>query len=330
MELLRQEIEKKKEKAQILLELMHSLTVFQEFAKSKKIEDKEVSLTWLKEFITSHNLSFEKLLAGWASNAVPQPYDNKTKEEYTSAEAQKDLMQIIIKNLLRIKQIESIHPGISKHLHDNYGIQNFGRFSPETWIAQYEEREGTKPFGLVVASRNDWNGSSYNENTYEAYEDLKSNLEPDHSLRIIEAKSLPELAKLLVGIEKKYKEKPEFVIWSGHGGKEFFLGPGMHRKKGYKFFIAKDDFQGAAGERMQSYLEMFSEDTTMILDGCSDGKEDGLISTAAKSIGNKFIYPNGQTSVENFGVSKDSEGKLSFNVKYNFGIETSIAGEDNK
>lgn len=325
MELLRQEIEKKKEKAAVLLELMHSLSVFQEFAKSKKIEDEEVSLTWLKEFITSHNLSFEKLLAGWASNAVPQPYDNKTKEEYTSAEAQKDLMQIIIKNLVRIKQIESVHPGISKHLHDNYGIQNFGRFSPETWVNQYEEREQTKPFGLVVASRNDWNGSSYNENAYEAYEDLRSKLEPDHSLKIIEAKSLPELAKLLVTIEKKFQKSPEFVIWSGHGGKEFFLGPAMYRKKGYKFFIDKDDFTGKAGQRMQPYLDLFSENTTMILDGCADEEENGLISTAAKAIGNKFIYPGGQTSVENFGVTKDDDGNLSFNVKYNFGIDTMSA-----
>jgi len=306
-----------------------SLEMFRSLVNSKNKEDRHLAFLWLKNFLELFKLPSQKIINAWESNAQSQSSkDKEAKDVYTKEDAFEDLMLIIKKNLLCIKRIEAKHSTICKYLYENYGIKNFGRFSQETWLDQYEEREKSKPFGLVVVSRDDWNASSYSEGACRAYDNLRIHIHPSHSLKIIEAQSLPELAKLLVSLERKYKKSPEFVVWSGHGGgEEFFLGPAKYRKENYKFFIERDDFKGVAGKRMQPYLDLFSPHTVQILDSCSSDKEENLPSVAANVTGNIFIYPKGKTQVKDFGVTRDSGGNLSFNVQYDFGIKTAVIKE---
>ena len=280
-----------------------------------------------------YKLPFKKVFKAWQDNAKTGEFvdNNGEKKILTEKESLGNLADVIMKNLSCINAVEAEEAGACKFLYENYGISNFGRFSAETWIEQYKEREKIGPYGLVVASRNDWNASSYSENAYETYDDLRKKVHPSHSLRIIESQTLPKLAKSLVRLKKKYQQMPDFVIWSGHSSnQEFFLGPNLYRRRNYKFFIGNDDFQGEASERIQPYLRMFPPNTIMILDSCSDGGTESLPAIAAKVIGNKFIYPKGKTSVEDFGVKRDMQGNLSFNVRYHFGINTMIVDGSGK
>ncbi|MDO8623471.1 MAG: hypothetical protein Q7R52_04445 [archaeon] len=294
-----------------------------------KEESRNLAKILIKSFLESHKLPYGKIFRAWSSNAQPgeiKGKKGKDKEKYTAQEANDDWVFIVIKNLIRIAQIEDMGNGAARFLYDNFGISNFGRFSSETWSDQYKEKEKLGPYGLVVASRNDWNARSYEDVFSQTYDDLRKKVHPSHSLRIIEVQSLPQLAKLLVQLKKKYQQMPSFVVWTGHSSdQDFALGPSLYRKKNYKFSIAKEDFEGKAGERIRPYLNMFPPDTIMILDGCSDDTEKNLPTMAANALGSKFIYAKGKTSIEDFGVKIDSNKNLSFNVKYAFGVKTVIA-----
>lgn len=311
-----------------IAELLDSL-FFRSLFDSQSLDERLASIVWLKSFLKNYNLSPEKILSAWGSNASPRKYGENSKEEYTFTEAREDFKTIVTENISCIKEIEQKYPGISQDLNREYGILNFGRFRPEVWIKQYEERKLEKPFGLVVAARSDWNGGSYTQAAEDAYQDLFEKMQPEFSLKIIEAKSIPELAKFITKVNMITKQSPQFVIWSGHGGEEFMLGPTMSGKKGEPFYISHKDFVGNAGNRIEPYLDMFSKDTTMIVDGCWDKQDNDAITLASRLIQNKIIYPSGETQVKKFKVSK-KDGKIDIDIKYNFGAKTRYEKKGNR
>ena len=291
-----------------------NLTISMLTIASKK-EARNLALNYLEKILKSHNLPYKKMFDAWQRNAKTGEIidNNNNKEKITIKDAQKSLTNVIFSNLMTIDLLELKQRGTASFLHNNYGISNFGRFNKEIWLDQYNEREKVGPYGLVITSEDDWNSSSFNDVSYEAYTNLQKKVHPIYPLRIIEVISLPKLAKLLHRLKRKYEKIPDFVVWSGHSSdREFFLGPNRYRKENYKFSIDKEDFEGEAGKRIEKYLKMFSSDTTMIFDACSGGTEKSLPAIAANTIGNKFIYPKGITSVKDFGVGVDSDGNVSF------------------
>ncbi len=180
---------------------------------------------------------------------------------------------IVCKNLICLEIIEKIEPGISKFLHQNFGIHNFGRFSIDFWIDQYRNREKTGEYGLIITSMEDWNSSSYHDEAFQTYIDLYKNVRSSHFLRAVEVEELPTLVKLLSKTRKKVGQ-PDFVIWSGHGNdKELIFGKNMYRPKNYKYTLNATDF---SGQRIIPYLNLFSKDTLMIMDACSKVTENNL------------------------------------------------------
>jgi hypothetical protein len=302
----------------ILIAELHDLgTAQKEFAKSL-----------IRYFLEKHGLPFRKIYTAWLDNAQTGSCEDEGKTiKITEKEQKENLTLVISKNILSLHLLEESEKGAAKFLHEFFGIRNFGRFTSETWLDQYKEKNRQNQYGIVVVSESDWNSSSYNEGHLKAYEELRKGVHPTHSLRILEAESLPELAKFLLRIKRKYKVAPSFVVWSGHMDSkrgEFVLGKNSYGEKNYKFFIAKTDFMDEGRKRMMPYFNSFSPETIMILDTCHENNEvsnNNFPTIMANTAGNEFIYPDKKTSVKDFGITRDRK-QLSFNVKYNYGAKT--------
>jgi hypothetical protein len=285
-------------------------------------EQKNGAKILIKLFLQKHGLRYGKVFHAWQSNAkndqaeiaAMRPED--IEDALTPEEAAERMRFLVIRNIVSIQAIEAKQKGVSEFLHKNYGISNFGRFSVQTWLDQYNEKEKNGAYILILYARDDPNSSSYIEEVLDAYRDLHKEVHSSHFLRVIEVESIPKVARRLSKFNKKY-QSPDFVILSGHSwNKEFHFGPPKYRKRNYKFFIGPKDFKGKGLERMEPYLKMFPPTTTVVMDSCSEGAEDSFVGMAAEASGNKFIHPKGETHIKDFGAKRDSRGNLSLNVEY--------------
>ena len=246
----------------------------------------------------------------------------------TEEQAIESFIDIVCDNLLIMDYLEETEPGICKFFYERYGIRNFARFNQDFWLGEYRNRERIGSYGLVVYAMSDWNSSSYDERVRKTYDDLHRDISKTHSLKVIEARDVLELAVFLSKLVKYQTKAPDFVVWSGHSsGSDFAFSKEQSKKSALSdniHYLDTSDFEGEELERIRTYLDLFSSDTVMIFDACSTGEDNSLPVVVARLMGNTFIHPSGKTSVENFGAVVQSNGRVAFNLKYEGDVKSII------
>jgi hypothetical protein len=220
----------------------------------------------------------------------------------------------ISQNLKKIRWLEDERKGSAKYLLNNFGIHGFGRYGVPELIKQYDERDNMGPYGLFFQAAMDWNNSfSGSHESAMIGEKVEEN---SFMMRIIEANGKIDLAKRLLFLRDKYKQKIKFMYMRMHGNTDIVaLGEGRDRNSNSLF--SKEDLKGKGIQRIKG---LFEDNAEVILSSCLTGVEGGLAEEMSNVYNVKVIGADKPTeghprSVE---VKKNSAGdNLEFNIVFN-------------
>jgi len=227
----------------------------------------------------------------------------------------------VARNLQNINSLEKHESGSAKYLFDNFGIRGFGRYEIHELKKQYKERENTGLYGIFVQGVMDWNGSFINSNQSE---DLDEKIE-EHGflMRIIEADGKIDLAKRLLFLRDKYKQKIKFMYIHAHGNTDV-IGLGDNKGSNNRLFKQKD----LEGKGVQRVKDLFENDAEVILSSCLTGAKGGLAEEIANTYGVKVIAADKPTVCEpiSIDIEKTKDGNnLKFDIIFN---TLDLEGED--
>lgn len=218
----------------------------------------------------------------------------------------------IVKNLSNIRGLENFEKKSAKYLYDNFGIRGFGRYRMHELKKQYEEKDDMGPYGLFFHAVMDWNGSFSQSNQSE---DIREKVEENSFLlRIIEANGKIDLAKRLLFLRDKYKQKIKFMYMSVHGNTDV-IGLGDREGSDRKFL--KEDLRGKGVQRIKG---LFEDNAELILSSCLTGVKGGLAEEMSNVYNVKVIASDKPTEGEpkSIDIKKNHAGdNLEFNIVFN-------------
>lgn len=165
---------------------------------------------------TEAGIDKKSLQADWRRNLFKKEFQDD------NAHVRENLMHIIALNNL-------CGMGAVKILHEPpFNISNFARYPIPALVDQYEHREDTKaPYGVLISAKFDHN-KALNDGAWlnPLYESLRVNGDPVFHLRVVEAGSLRDATRNIVGLASRYdkerKNKIAFLIIDAHGHRNFF------------------------------------------------------------------------------------------------------------
>jgi hypothetical protein len=218
----------------------------------------------------------------------------------------------IYQNLKNIRGLEKSEKGSAKYLFNNFGIRGFGRYRIHELKKQYDERNDMGPYGLFFHAVMDWNGSFSQSNQSE---EIREKVEDNSFLiRIIEANGKIDLAKRLLSLRDKYKQKIKFMYMHVHGNTDVIaLGDGKEKNR----TLLQEDLKGKGVQRIK---EIFEDDAELIMSSCLTGAEGGLAEEMSNVYKVKVIASDKPTQGEpkSVDIQKNSTGNnLKFNIIFN-------------
>jgi hypothetical protein len=202
-------------------------------------------------------------------------------------------------------------------------------------IDQYRERNNLdKPYGVIMFAYDDNGGAFRGEGLKfkEPYDQLK---EMGYLLRIAEIQSVPDFARKLIRLQKKYGSghRISFMVVGGHGSGGF-LEDGTKAEDWVRFGPAEiprhlrtffgDYFRGKGVQRLGEFLE---EDAPILLMSCSTGTEGG-IAQSLSGIGGigEVNAPERPAYTHSIKVAQGPDDKLKFEVVYDAGEDSGHTG----
>ena len=196
-------------------DLLFSHAFFRRWLDTGQLTENGLELT--KNILRQVGLAFDEMINAWLQGS-PEPGKTNGGDNDQS----NDFRHIVEKNLSVILEIESEFPGISKTLHDMYGISNFARFSKNFLTEQYSKREDTNtPYGVIILPKDDHNGAFYQD--VRLFDDLLNKVREHLNVRAVECGSKMDIGRKLIELKRKYGEdgkRISFCLLGGHGSKE--------------------------------------------------------------------------------------------------------------
>lgn len=217
----------------------------------------------------------------------------------------------INRNMNRVFDLEDKRKGIASLLYKEFGIRNFERYPESILIAQFDEFKNVeKPYGVMIQATHDWNGGFGMWSNAQVWEKLFEQIKEHYAFRIIEAKSKMEVARRLIGLNRKYGEhhKLSFAFIGGHGSKKSITFGGPHIRN----MLLSEDLTGHGVRRTGSFFE---PNPTIVLVSCSTGAEGGIGQELSKALGAKVIAPSVPTSLKNIVAFITRKG-IDFSIEY--------------
>jgi hypothetical protein len=237
---------------------------------------------------------------------------NDLIQSWLTVEEDNNPEKFISENLRSIRWLEDQRKGSVKYLLNNFGIHGFGRYRGPELRKQYDERDNMGPYGLFFQAAMDWNNSF--SGSHESATIGKKVEENSFMMRIIEANGKIDLAKRLLFLRDKYKQKIKFMYMRMHGNTDIVaLGEGRDRNS----LFLKEDLKGKG---IQRFKGLFEDNAEVILSSCLTGAKGGLAEEMSNVYNVKVIGADKTTeghprSVE---VKKNSAGNnLEFNIVFN-------------
>ncbi|MBP6854726.1 MAG: hypothetical protein KBD26_00335 [Candidatus Pacebacteria bacterium] len=222
----------------------------------------------------------------------------------------------IRENLDEMSLVENVYPGGVKELNEKYNIHEFRRYSYDMLVSQLDHQEDQAPYGLVIFPRSDYNGAfnHIGNSLYNVFLDTKNK----HLMRIYEASSKYDVARIFLECDKKYGEqnKVSYLILGGHGQRELLnLGSHVapHVGKSNKNYIFKHDFLGKGVKKVEKF---FVEKPTIALISCSTGADKGLIDNFSRTYNAEVVAPKIPTSVKDMKARYDKTGQVHLDIEW--------------
>ncbi len=259
----------------------------------------------LREILTKYGFDPDEILDVWSGSHTehgPQPQ--------------------IGSNMDAVFDLEDKREGIARLLYKEFGIRNFERYPQSILIAQFDEFEDLeKPYGVMIQATHDWNGAFASWSDRQVWEKLFEQIKEQYAFRIAEAKSKAEVARRLIGFNRKYGEhhKIAFAFIGGHGSKDSITLGGPHRRNK----LLSEDLTGRGVKRTGGFFEPHP---TIALVSCSTGAEGGIGQELSKVLGAKIIAPSVPTGLKNIEAILTSEG-IDFKVEYSSKDESQDIGK---
>jgi len=214
----------------------------------------------------------------------------------------------VLDNMEKIRAIDQARPGSAKTLHEEFGIRNFSRYADATLIDQYDERDNdTKPYGIIMAGVNDYNGGF--QEADRSIEDFRKKLHGKYNLRICEIGGKFGMARRLIGFDQRYgkKQKISFAAIMGHGEEDSVqLGKKSSSWWQTLFNHTQSDVMTSKDlkkEGVQKIKRFFTGNPWFLFYSCSTGAEKGIAQQTGEAYGGGSIGPKKPTSFDVFELS---------------------------
>lgn len=226
------------------------------------------------------------------------------------------LEETILHEVEAMVGLEKERPGSTRVLREEFGIENFGKYSREQLASQFDARDDTSlPYGVVIYPKSDYNGAfgiwtgKLNE-----VDTISRALEETHRVRVYEAGSRTGVVRALLKTKHRYAErgggKIAFALIGGHGTKDsvqFGDGDDMVR-------LRTEDLAGRGAARAGQ--EFFEPGATVILSSCSTGQEGGIAQKMSEALGGRVIAPDIPTRIDSMNIRTGADGRPEFDVAY--------------
>ena len=171
----------------------------------------------------------------------------------------------------------------------------------------FEDRK--KPYGIIINPVNDWNGAF--STRYSTWLDLHQQLErAGYALRVAECGSKIEIARRLIGFDRRYSEKHKisFAFIGGHGTESTIkFGGGKSIN-----ILHIEDLAGRGVKRSSKFFEDYP---TIVLISCSTGADKGIGEKLSETLGARVVAPDRPTNINRIKVMVSRKG-LYFDVEY--------------
>lgn len=217
--------------------------------------------------------------------------------------------EVVSSNLEVVAELETERPGIASFLKKEFNITDFARYPKELLVKQFDEFERTDlPYGVVLYPKKDYNGAFYQ--TKEALEGLAKGVEGNFAVRIFEADSKYDIARVLIKLERKYgpNHKISFALIAGHGTEGSIKFGGKEERNKLRL----EDLKGRGVQRTS---EFFEPNPNIILVSCSTGAKEGIAQHLSEMMGAKVIAPDRPSNITGI-EAKIKDGHLDFDVNY--------------
>lgn len=215
-------------------------------------------------------------------------------------------------HLRRIAKIERERPGAAALLHGFYGIRQFGRYSTDHLLRQYDAHgDALKPYGVQIKAEKDWN-KAFSESWGGRVDTGLGQLERggEYFVRSIEASDSHELLRRMAALDRLYgaQQNIAFVVVDAHGKPELMELGGGERALGS--LVLQHNY-GAT-------REWFIENPTILLASCSTGQEGGIAQEISRQLHATVIAPGDPAGVETL-VAVETNGKLKLEPTFGTG-----------
>jgi hypothetical protein len=226
-----------------------------------------------------------------------------------------------IDQLEALQALEVERPGSVRELYRRFGIRWFGRYPTDVLVEQYDERDSAeRPYGVFASGVADWNYSFFTANDLETVDQLHGDLsQRGYALRVIECNSKNEFASLLEDLHRTYggQHKIEFMIVRGHAHRD-------RMEFGTGAVVGDLDVEDLKSKNYADRLRVFSENPTIIFDGCSVGRKGGLAQTMSEVYGATVFAPKGMISSLTDIKVEGEKNKVSFAPEYAAGTKKDL------
>lgn len=204
-------------------------------------------------------------------------------------------------NITKMKELESIRPGIVKSLFSEFGIKEFHRYPTDVLIKQFDTKDQDLPYGVVLFTNDDHNDAF--DLDREIIESIFKQTDNKLLIRISEFQSRFSFLKNLASFNKRYgkKNKIEYLLWGAHGW------------QGAIGNIGNLQLNGEGAKRTK---EFFIDKPEIILASCSTGAEGAIAQTMSEIYNATVHAPSIPSNLEKVLVNFDSQNKLHFKVDF--------------
>ena len=229
-------------------------------------------------------------------------------------------------HLSALAYLEQEQPGAARDLQKEFNISHFGRYSLNALLNQWENRDASKPYGVMMYPDADWNGAFFDRSGVMAEAMLKLRA-GGYETRIVEADSKFRAAKEMLILEKRYASagrKMGFFILCGHGkSHKIMMGePGRTDiDRSYsKEQISRSEFTIEDVKKSLGVGRVFDRllepEASTVLFSCSTGAEGGFAQELSKKTGKIVIGPSIPVIIGSLEVGFTPEGKPTLHPGY--------------
>jgi len=237
----------------------------------------------------------ESSLFGFSKPESPQPTAQesyKVKGEVDEQHVRAELNQIV--------------PGAVQYLANENNISHFARYPLQLLVDMYQAKDSSKPWGLVIASKDDHNGAFYHSG---ALNKLHRSIGSEIHTRVVETASVQEATALAEKLAGRFGPA-SYLILRGHGN-EMGIQFGAEGEEGSELQHPDADPMQESETTEKASISEFADSIKGVLlpgagicfDSCSTGASDESIAQElATQSGHDTAAPTGDSGMIDLGA----------------------------